>query len=224
MTTKCIIIVLFAIILFFFSNDASALDVFVNAHADGFTTEDTWQINRSGTVLTSSENNITIDDSSGTNAGWVFSVGVSDFTQTGVSDPCVDSATLSVRVDVEDWLSMVLKDSTNTHIVGGDIAAASGSDIPAGQYTTNEAITGSGNINVIDVQPGFGTGVYNLTIDYTITLDDWLPNGTTITSSSSSGVFSNLSPVTVDNSNQKYQIFVGTYETTITYSVASNPQ
>lgn len=223
MITKCIAVVLFAIILFLFGTNAAALDVSVTAHVDGFTTEDTWQINRSGTVLTSSDNNITIDDSSGTNSGWVFSVGVSDFTQTGVSDPSVQASVLSVRVDVEDWLSMVLKDSTNTHITGGDIPATSGSDIPAGQYTTNETITDSGNISVIDVQSGSGTGIYNFAIDYTITLDDWLPDGTTITSSASSGVFSNLSPVTVDNSSQKYQIFVGTYETTITYSVASNP-
>lgn len=200
-----------------------AVDVIVNSHTDGFASDDSWTINRTGTQLTSSESNITIDDSSGLNLGWVFTVNVTDFIEEGISDPCVDMATLSVRVDVEDWLSMTIKDSTNTEIVAGTIPATSGPDIPAGNYTVLNTIADSGNINVLNVQSGYGAGVYDFTIDYTINLDDWLPDGTNITSTAAFGVFSNASPVTVDNSAQKYQIFVGTYETTITYSVASNP-
>lgn len=195
----------------------------VNAHIDGFTSGDTWVIDRSGTQLISTENNITINDSSGTNAGWVFSVHVQDFIEAGINDPCVDAATLSVRVDVEDWLSMTLKDRNGEQIINKDIPATSGLDIPAANYSVNDTIVDSGNIDVLSVQAGHGAGAYDFAIDYTISLDDWLPDGTDIISTASSGVFSSASPVKVNNAAQKYQIFVGTYETTITYGVASNP-
>jgi len=87
----------------------------------------------------------------------------------------------------------------------------------------NNLIANSGNTDILQIQPGFGAGVYDFEIDYAITLDDWLSDGTNITSTSASGVFSSVSPVTVDNAVQKFQIFAGTYETTLTYNAASNP-
>lgn len=197
----------------------------VDAHTDGFTSGDTWVINRAGTVLTSSESDISVEDLTGSNSGWIFTINVTDFTETtgAVADPTVNGATLAINVDVEDWLSLVLKDGNNVQIVVQDIPAVDGSPIAAANYTVNHTITGSGNLNVLEIEPGFGAGLFDFNIDYAISLNDWLPDGTTITSSASSGAFSNLSPVTVNNAAQKYQIFAGTYATTITYSVASNP-
>lgn len=84
-------------------------------------------------------------------------------------------------------------------------------------------IAGSGSVYILEIEPGYDAGLYDFQIEYIIDLDDWLPDGTTITSTSASGEFAISSPVTVSNAIQKYQIFVGTYATTITYSVASNP-
>lgn len=217
------ILMVLLLFIFLFVRNVMAADITVSAHIAGFISGDTWIIDRTGTQLISTENDITIEDSSGTNAGWVFSVHVDDFTETGINDPCVNAATLSVRVDVEDWLSMKLKDRNGTEIVSGDIPATSGIDIPAANYTVNSTVIGSGNMDVLSVQAGHGAGIYDFSMDYIISLDDWLPDGTDIISSVASGVFSNASPVKVNNALQKYQIFAGTYETTITYSVASNP-
>lgn len=197
----------------------------VDAHVDGFTSGDTWVINRAGTVLTSSESAISVEDLTGTNSGWIFTVNATDFTEStgAVADPTVNGETLAINVDVEDWLSMTLKDSTDAAIVAGDIPATDGTPIAAANYTVNNAITGSGNTDILEIEPGYGAGLYDFNIDYSIALDDWLPDGTTITSSAASGVFSSAAPVTVNNAAQQYQIFVGTYETTITYSIASNP-
>lgn len=223
MKTGKILLITILLIMCFYVRTVCAVDIVVDSHMDGFTSGDSWSINRAGTQLTSSESNVTIDDSSGLNMGWVFTINVTDFTVEGISDPCVDTATLSARVDVEDWLSIALKDSANAEIGSEIIPATSGTDIPAGSYTVLNTIADSGNINVLNVQPGYGAGVYDFIIDYTIDLDDWLPDGTNITSTAASGLFSSASPVTVDNSVQKFQIFAGTYETTITYSVASTP-
>ena len=194
----------------------------VDTHVDGFTSGDTWQISRAGTQLTSDESSISIEDLTGTNAGWIFTVSFTDFTETGIDDPSVDAATLSVNVDVEDWLSVTLKDSADAAIVSGDIPSTDDTDVVADNYTVNNTISGSGNLNILEIEPGYGAGLFDFRIDYAIDLDDWLPLGTTITSSAAEGVFDSGSPVTVD-ATQQYQIFVGTYETTITYSVASNP-
>lgn len=197
----------------------------VDAHVDGFTSGDTWVIDRSGTVLTSSESSIAVEDLTGTNSGWIFTVNATDFTEsTGtVPDPTVNGETLAINVDVEDWLSMILKDSTDTAIVAQNIPAVDGTDVVSANYTVNDTISGSGNLDVLEIEPGYGAGLFNFNIDYQITLDDWLPDGTTITSSAASGLFSSGSPVTVNNATQQFQIFAGTYETTITYSIASNP-
>lgn len=231
MKKKMVIVLTLITILVFGISSAMAADDFtvtsggisVDAHVDGFTEGDTWQIDRIGTQLTSSESSISIEDLTGTNAGWIFAVNMTDFTETLIDDPSVDAATLSVNVDVEDWLSMTLKDSTATAIVDGTIPAIDGTDILAANYTVSNTIVDSGNVNVLEIEPGYGAGLYDFQIDYAIDLDDWLPDGTTITSSAASGVFSSASPVTVNNATQKYQMFVGTYETTITYSIASNP-
>lgn len=210
-------------VLFVCVRIAMAADLTISAHIDGFTSADTWVLDRTGTQFSSAENNIRIEDSSGTNAGWIFSVHINDFTETGINDPCVNAATLSVRVDVEDWFSMTLKDSNGVEIADGIIPAVSGADIPIGSYTVNDTVVDSGNMDVLSVQAGHGAGIYDFTMDYMILIDDWLPNGTNIVSTAAAGVFSSGSPVKVNNAEQKYQIFAGTYETTITYSVASNP-
>lgn len=232
MFRKITIVLIFISIIVFSVSSAIAADDFtvtsggitVDAHVDGFTSGDTWQISRTGTTLTSSENGISVEDLTGTNSGWIFTVNVTDFTDaSSINDPSVNGETLSLNVDVEDWLSMTLKDNVGTAIVAGDIPATDGTDIAAANYTVTNTIAGSGNVNILEIEPGYGAGLYDFQIDYAITLDDWLPDGTTITSSAASGVFSSASPVTVDNAAQKYQIFAGTYETTITYSIASNP-
>lgn len=225
------IIIIFTIISVLNITNAFAVDDFtvtaggisVDAHVNGFTSGDTWQIDRAGTQLTSSESGISVEDLTGTNSGWIFTVNFTDFTETLINDPSVVGETLSVNVDVEDWMSMTLKDSTNTAIVAGNIPATDGTDIVAANYTVNNTIVDSGNVNILEIEPGFGAGLYDFQIDYTIDLDDWLPDGTIITSTSAAGEFPSGTPVVVDNGTQKYQIFVGTYETTITYSIASNP-
>lgn len=228
-----IAVVILAVIMAVGITSAIAADDFVvtsggltvDAHVDGFTSGDTWVINRAGTVLTSSESAISVEDLTGTNSGWIFTVNVTDFTETTgvVPDPTVNGATLALNVDVEDWLSMTLKDNTDTTIVAQDIPATDGSPIAAANYTVNNTIAGSGSVNILEIEPGYGAGLYDFNIDYAITLDDWLPDGTMITSSAASGAFSNASPVTVNNAAQMYQIFAGTYATTVTYSIASNP-
>lgn len=227
-----IVLVLFSILAVGISSAIAADDftvasggITVDAHVDGFTSGDSWVIDRSGTILTSSESSISVEDITGTNSGWIFTVNTTDFTEsTGlVPDPTVNGETLAINVDVEDWLSLTLKDSTDTAIVAQNIPAADGTDVASSNYTVNNTISGSGNLNILEIEPGYGAGLFDFNIDYQITLDDWLPDGTTITSSAASGLFSSASPVTVNNATQQYQIFAGTYETTITYSIASNP-
>ncbi len=195
----------------------------VSSHSAGFTSLDTWEIDQTGTALESNETDISVEDLTGTNSGWIFTISFSDFTETGIDDPSVAEATLSVNVDVEDWLSINLKDSADAAIIDeAAIPATNGQDIPTTHYTVDDTIVGSGDLDILEVEPGYGAGLFDFEIDSTITLVDTLPVGTTITSSAESGEFSSGDPVIVDG-DREYQIFVGTYETTITFSVDSNP-
>ncbi len=118
-------------ILFLHDNIIFAGELTIDAHVDGFTTGDSWQINSAGAQLTSKENTISIEDLTVTNSGWIFTISFVDFTATGIDDPSVAPETLSIKVDVEDWLSMMLKDSTDAPIISDDIPATTGLDIAA---------------------------------------------------------------------------------------------
>ena len=99
MRRKKFIQILIVILLIFALNISStfAADDFtvtsggltVDAHVDGFTSGDTWAIDRAGTQLTSTESSISIEDLTGTNAGWIFTISFTDFTATGIDDPSV---------------------------------------------------------------------------------------------------------------------------------------
>lgn len=196
----------------------------VTAHEANFVPgTDTWEIDDTGTSFTPADEAITVTDPTGENEGWIVTINFADFTATGIADPSVDSATLSLNADVEDWLSVVLKDSSAAEIVAQAIAAVEGTAIVSDNYTANDTIASSGNLAILEIQPGYGAGEFALKLDYQIDLTQWLPDGTTITSSADSGVFKSSAPVTVNNASQKYQIFPGTYETTITYGIAGNP-
>lgn len=198
----------------------------VSTHTEGFTSGDSYTLGSGGTTLTSTESSIQVQDVSGTNSGWIFTVTLTDFTTgTSVDDPTLAGAdTLTVTVPVETWLSLQLVDSADSNITGAaSIPATSGLDIVTAGYTVNNTVAGSGGLNVLEVEPTYGAGTYGLELDYSIgALNDWLPVGTTIESTGASTVFPNGSPVTV-SANPQYQMFVGTYTTTITYSIASNP-
>ncbi len=170
-----------------------------------------------------SEPSLVASDLTGSNEGWIYTTTFTDFTASGIDDPSVDAATLSLNIDVEDLLSVVLEDSDSAPIVAQDITQTDGTDIAAANYTVDNTIAGSGNLAILEVEPGYGAGTFGLELVYTIDFSRWLPDGTTITSSAAEGEFSSGSPVTVDNSDQKYQIFPSTYAITVTFSIAGNP-
>ncbi len=198
---------------------------------ESFNVEDSnWTISLGGSSVFVKNEAVTITDISGTNEGWKFKIGLSDFSNfSQVADPTAFGATLSINVDVEDWLSVRLYDDEallNELKEGGANLTPTGDNgtpITAQNYSVTNILSGSGDVQAMTVAPGYGAGEYRFYLVYNITLNDWLPDGTIITSSANAGKFAGFSPVTVNNSEQKYQIFAGTYETLITYSVSGNP-
>ncbi len=196
----------------------------ITGHSDGFTTaNDTWVISAVDAQFIQSEPSLVASDLTGSNEGWIYTTTFTDFTATGIADPSVAAATLSLNADVEDWLSVVLEDSLSAEIIAQAITPTDGTAIIAANYTANDTIVGSGNLAILEVEPGYGAGTFGLELVYTIDFSRWLPDGTTITSSAVTGEFASGTPVTVNNATQKYQIFPGTYETTVTFSIAGNP-
>ena len=141
----------------------------VTVHAEGFTTGDSWVIDDVGTALNSSEAPV-VTDPTGTNEGWIYTVTFADFTATGISDPSVVAATLSLNVDVEDWLDVDLKNNASVSI--DDVAAIPatvGTDIVTANYIPDDNIIGTGNLAILEIEPGYGAGEFGFNLAYTIT-------------------------------------------------------
>ncbi|HBN82839.1 MAG TPA: hypothetical protein DDZ89_03250, partial [Clostridiales bacterium] len=146
-----------------------------------------------------------------------------------IEDPTVADAELYVYVDVEDWLSLKMVDDSEglseLKPEGATLnpASSKGTAISSENYVANNSIIDSGLMELLKIEPGFGAGVFDFYLMYDINVSAWLPDGTTIKSTGQSGSFPNANPVIVANDVQKYQIFAGTYQTTITYNISGNP-
>jgi hypothetical protein len=73
--------------------------------------------------------------------------------------------------------------------------------------------------NIIKVSPGYGAGKYYFDLNYILTIDEWLPDGTVIDSTAAAGRFSDMSVETGD----KVQVFAGIYTANVVYSASCNP-
>lgn len=191
---------------------------------------DRWTITLGSNASLQKCDHITVSDLTGKNEGWTVSVDLSNFTNsTSIVDPTVHGAELDVFVEAEDWLSFKLYDDSNClnelKPEGSSITPVSsnGTAVSPEHYTVNNRVTDSGKHELLQVVPGYGAGEFDFYLLCNITVSDWLPDGTIIRSTAESSAFPFNSPVIVDNSKQKYQVFAGTYQITMTYSVSGNP-
>lgn len=192
-------------------------------HSTLFSSEDVYKIDLNQGLNFHAVENITVKDLSGTNSGWKLTANFSDFVVMGIDDPCNVDGILNITVPVQEWLTLVVKDKGNIPITDQTIIATVGTDLDSSSYCVQHIIPSSGDITLLSVEPGFGAGQFDFNLDFTIGgegTDSWLPVGTTINSTAGMG---DLNGVIVQESGQKYQIFAGTYETTITYSISGNP-
>lgn len=212
-----------------FSIESGSLDYAVDPITSINTDNSSWTIASNDGVTFEKTDKITVSDLSGTNQGWKFNINFTTFTNmTNIDDPTVKDANLHVYINVADWLSLDICDDAGGLLElkenGSPLSAVNGTDIMSENYTANSDVTGAGSSCFLQVEPGFGAGVFDFYLMYRISVNDWLPTGTKIESSTNTGKFANISPVIVDNDVQKYQIFAGTYQTTITYSISGNPE
>lgn len=187
-------------------------------------------------VFTGSKDNISVIDETGTNSGWTVSISAGDFLATGIDDPTdASGALMDVYVACGDWLSMtvdnstdgIFEDGTNTLVpgTGGDGATVAAENVQFFNGTLGTGAPlytqgGTNTLNLIEVEPGYGAGEYVFDINYTISLDSWLPAGARIVSSApAGGRFEDLSI----QSGDKLQVFAGIYKTEITYAASCNP-
>lgn len=187
-------------------------------------------------TFTGSNDDIYITDETGTNSGWKFSIAVTDFYSEGIDDPTdAGSEDMDVFVAAGDWLSFDIdnstegidSDGTNTLIpgasgVGENVSADNvlyfGTPLPT--ETPNCSTSATDTVNFITVTPGYGAGIYFFDLNYTITVDEWLPVGSKVDSSASAG--GRFDDLTIGGSD-KVQVFEGTYTTSITYTASCNP-
>lgn len=187
-------------------------------------------------TFTGSNDGILLTDETGTNSGWKFSIAITDFYAQGIDDPTDGlSETMDVFVAAGDWLELsidnsvdgITEDGTYTMVpgTGGSGATIAASDVlflgtPLPSSTPNCSTSSTDTISLITVEPGYGAGIYNFDLNYTITVDEWLPEGSKVDSSASSGGrFDDLTVTGSDN----VQVFEGTYTMGITYSASCNP-
>ena len=147
-------------------------------------------------------NMITLVESE-TYSGWKFSIAITDFHTSGVDDPTDNAAeVMDIYVSSGDWLSFnvdnssdgITGDAAHTLVpgTGGDgetVVESSvlflGSSLPEG--TPNCSAAATDTLNIVTVDPGYGAGKYFFDLNYTITIDEWLPEGSLIDSSSAAG-------------------------------------
>jgi hypothetical protein len=187
-------------------------------------------------TFTGSNEDIYVTDETGTNSGWKFSIAITDFYSQGIDDP-TDAGTedMDVFVAAGDWLSFdidnsvdgITDDSTHTLVPGtggsGETVAADnvfflGNPLPSA--SPNCSVITTDTVNIVTVSPGYGAGIYYFDLNYTITVDEWLPEGSKVDSTSTSG--GRFDDLTI-GSQDKVQVFEGTYTTSITYSASCNP-
>ncbi len=187
-------------------------------------------------IFTGSNDNIYITDETGTNSGWKFSIAITDFHSQGIDDPTdAGSEDMEVFVAAGDWLSFnidnsvdgINEDATNTLVPGsggsGETVAADnvlflGNPLPLA--TPNCSVFATDTINIVTVDPAYGAGIYYFDLNYTITVDEWLPEGCKVDSSATAG--GRFDELTI-GSEDRVQVFEGTYTTSITYSASCNP-
>jgi hypothetical protein len=186
-------------------------------------------------IFTGSNDNICITDETGTNSGWVFGVATTDFYLLGIDDPTDAGAeTMDLYIFAGDWISFTIDNSEenigsdgNYTLVPG--TSGSGGVVPddkvqffggmQADFPPNCSTTMLNNANIIKVSPGYGAGKYYFDLNYNITIDEWLPDGTVVDSTAASGRFSNMSVETGD----KVQVFAGVYTADVVYSASCNP-
>lgn len=186
-------------------------------------------------IFSGSNDGICITDETGTNSGWMFGVACTDFYLLDIDDPTDSAAeTMDVYIFACDWLSFTIDNSAeaicyddlHTFVpgTGGD-----GGIVPADKvqyfggmqadFPPNCSTTAMNNANIIKVSPGYGAGKYFFDLNYIITIDEWLPDGSVVDSTATSGRFSDMSIETGD----KVQVFAGVYTTNMVYSASCNP-
>jgi len=186
-------------------------------------------------IFTGSNNDIYITDETGTNSGWMFGIATTDFYLLDIDDPTdANSETMDVYVFSCDWLSLTLDNSAeamctddNYTLIPG--TGGDGGVVPADQvqyfggaqadFPPNCSTTTLNNANIIKVSPGYGAGKYYFDLNYIITIDEWLPDGTVVDSTATGGRFNDMSIAAGD----KVQVFAGVYTTNMVYSASCNP-
>jgi hypothetical protein len=148
-----------------------------------------------------------VADNRGTNAGFVAKVSASSLTAT-----VPDSTSAGNFVNISIPADRVLT------VSAGSLTPLFGSK-PLAQAHVGTQSVGSSAVNLLSVNKGVGTGAFLTTLNYTLTLPNYLPAGSLVSATSPSSAFKNVTDTNVTNLG----LFAGTYNTTVTYSITTAP-
>lgn len=163
-------------------------------------------LNLSATQTATGTESITVADNRGSGAGWRMSVAATNFQATGITDPTVGAATLTVTLPVASVLTANVTALSSTQ----------GQDTTSITQTSSATAVTTGGITLLSAATGYGMGTYNGTLGYTFTLPKTVAPANIVSSNSTTSTYKSGHSVTAG-------IFAGTYSTTVTYTTSNTP-
>jgi hypothetical protein len=145
-----------------------------------------------------------VADNTGKNAGFVAKVSATPLTTT-VPDATATGKNVTVAIPADSVLTVTAV-SYKPMYKSKDLA-----QVPIGTHSV-----GAGGVDVLFANKGKGAGAFLTGLNYTLTLPNYLPAGSIVTSETGSA-FKNVTDVT------NLGLFAGSYSTTITYSITVAP-
>ncbi|HEY0828444.1 MAG TPA: WxL domain-containing protein [Bacilli bacterium] len=157
---------------------------------------------------------IRLDDDRGTHAGWSVKVSASNLTSAALTDPTsTTSGTVVITIPVASVFAVV---TNNLNRLSGSLKGVS---VPSG----SAAIT-TGGVNVMNAVSGRGSGAYKANVNYTLTLPNYLPPGSTVVPSApSTSSLDEFAAEDIGAGVEDLGLFAGSYSTTVTYAISQAP-
>jgi hypothetical protein len=144
-----------------------------------------------------------IADNTGKNAGWSVKLSATPLTAT-VTDSTADG-NVTITIPADKVLTAAA--SNLTPLFNSKPQA----QVPSGSFSVGSTAT-----NIMFANKGAGAGAYLADVNYTLSLPNYLPVGSTVTATSNSSAFKNSTVTDLG-------LFAGSYSTTITYSLSVAP-
>lgn len=159
-----------------------------------------------GTNTATGSDPMTITDDRGSGAGWNVKVSATDFVATGITDPTVGAATLTVTLPIASVLTAS----------AGSLTSTQGQDATNITVASSATPVTSAGISLYSAATGNGMGVYTSTIAHTFTLPKTVAASGILSSDATTSTFKT-------GHTRAASVFAGTYNSTITYTISNAP-